>query len=291
MRCLSPAPLAWMLFAALTLGLAEGARADIKSMIARIRSTTDSRAGGAREIGTPYCKTTPRPGAGSTTRSLKSEPRMKNGAIYNAPVNSYVIAGSNQPRVVFDLKDKKLNKVLLQPASAMRDQQGDPWKKIGKLQKIINSNVSHAGNDLSVESNPNKYTRFIAEKKGAGMPARLSDFLRLKGVVCRETAFLTFAGLQAAGFEARLVKGSLIEKNSGRVIGGHVWNEVKIGGQWRIVDTTNPQFNGADAVAAKDPARGIAGRGRDRLYWQPDKNGMKVGSTPKLFLDRMARVE
>lgn len=161
------------------------------------------------------------------------------------PHNFIVSGGQGQPPVLFDKTDPSLTRCVIDTAASLkRDRELGPWQKIGRIQACIRGQVTHAGNDTVVTSNPNPYTRFNADKSRTSSYARLGDYLRLGKVACREMAFLTEVGLEAAGFDSRLVAGQVYK--NGAFYAGHTWNEVKLDGAWRVVDTTNPQYNGYD---------------------------------------------
>jgi hypothetical protein len=147
-----------------------------------------------------------------------------------------------QPSVLFDKGDRRVKRQVLRQAGRLRLKPDlGPWAKVERVQQVIRDRVSHAGNELDVTKNPNPYTRYNHRVQQRGEVATLGDYLSLRKVVCREFAFLTQAALEVAGVESRLARGTI--RKNGKVVGGHAWNEIKVGGQWYIVDTTNPQFN------------------------------------------------
>jgi hypothetical protein len=162
----------------------------------------------------------------------------------NTVPDTYVVyyGRSDQPDTQFDKTDARLKREIRSKAAKLRLNDAlTAWEKIERLQAVINMKVQHAGNEVTFEKNPNPYTRYNQQVKASGRMAKLSDYLRLGLVVCREKAFLTQVALEDAGFEARLVRGDVLHQ--GARVGSHVWNEVKLDGQWTIVDTTNPKNN------------------------------------------------
>lgn len=174
--------------------------------------------------------------------------RMRSGPT-DVPHNYVIKGGGGQASVLIDKGDGKLKRNIRAKAAKLRmNTTMQPWDKIERLQKVIRQKVSHAGNELDVSKNPNKYNKFNQKMTQRGGLAQLRDYLKMHKVVCREFAHITQVALEDAGFESRLVYGTV--KKEGKVIGGHAWNEVKIDGRWQIVDTTNPQFNKVDPVEA-----------------------------------------
>jgi hypothetical protein len=157
--------------------------------------------------------------------------------------NNFIVAGEGpQPAVLFDKTNVGLKQSIRTKAARLRlNNELAVWEKIERIQQLIRQRVKHSGNELSLEKNPNLYNRYNAKLKDSGRVAQLSQYWSLGKAVCREISFLTQVALEDAGFEARLAGGSIYR--GGQKIGEHVWNEVKLQGQWRIVDTTNPQFN------------------------------------------------
>lgn len=192
------------------------------------------------------------------------------------PHNFVVRTQGNQAPVVFDLSDQRIKRPLLRKAIKIGQQSSlGPWEKIEKLQQIVGGQIKHAGNELTVEKNPNTYNRFNKRLKDSQKVARLGDYVKMHQGVCREMALLTQVALEAAGFESRLVAGDI--KSGDTLVGQHVWNEVRLDGRWQIVDTTNRVFNRADAVTARTTGT----RGAHGVFqWKPVDSYLKVSNRP-----------
>ena len=189
---------------------------------------------------------------------------------HNVPSNFVVHGGGSQPNVLFNKRDRHLKRQIRRKAAKLRMANDmKPWAKIERVQEIVRAKVKHAGNVLDVKKNPNRYNRYNAKKKSSGELARLSDYLKMNSVVCREMAFLTQVALEDAGFQARLVRGDIIK--GGKKIGGHAWNEVKLKGKWYIVDTTNTGFNKTDPFVARDQGT------RNGWHWRRSENRYEIG--------------
>jgi len=165
------------------------------------------------------------------------------------PHNGVISGTLRQPAILFDKSDRRLKRALRRKAAKLRSSALTPWQKIERLQRIVRGLVKHAGNDISADSNPNRYTLFNRRRLAGSGLARLGEYIKLKRVVCREMAYLTQVALEDAGFVARLAVGTVRPKGT-EDESGHAWNEVKLGGKWWIVDTTNPQFNRTTPHAA-----------------------------------------
>jgi hypothetical protein len=211
-------------------------------------------------------------------RNLQRPSPPRRGITYgpNSVPHLYMVrgAGAIQPTTVFNKADSTLKRQVRRKAAKLRmDNDMAPWQKIERIQKSIRGKVSHAGNELSFKKNPNPYTRYNRQRSRESRLADLGDYLRLGKVVCREMAFLTQVALEDAGFKARLVRGDI--KKNGKRIGGHAWNEVKIDGKWRMVDTTNPQFNKTDPQKAKTTGTS------NGWIWDRTMNRYKISPAPK----------
>ena len=77
---------------------------------------------------------------------------------------------------------------------------------------------------------------------GDGVLIALSpkDVLKYKRTVCEGYANLTVALLQASGFPAKLISGTLVHSLTNA---GHAWTEVWVNGRWVFLDTTLDTFN------------------------------------------------
>jgi transglutaminase-like putative cysteine protease len=101
--------------------------------------------------------------------------------------------------------------------------------------------VRHAGNDVSPDTNPNRYTLFNQRARKEDRTVSLGEHLKLGRVVCREMALLTEVALEDAGIRSKVVKGDVRDGKGWS--SGHAWNEVLVDGTWYVVDTTSPQLN------------------------------------------------
>ena len=185
------------------------------------------------------------------------------------PHNYVIRGGGGQPAVLVDKSERRLKRNIRRKAAKLRMKPNmKPWEKIDYLQKVIRQKVSHAGNELDVKKNPNKYNKFNAKMSKGGKLAQLGDYLKMRKVVCREMAHITQVALEDAGFTSRMVYGTI--KKDGKVLGGHAWNEVLVDKKWQVVDTTNLKFNKTDPKinAHKGTANG--------WIWQRDTYGPRV---------------
>ena len=195
------------------------------------------------------------------------------------PDRFVVQGGGSQPNTLFDKSDRKMKRYIRRKAAKLRMQPNmEPWAKVERIQKIVRDKVKHAGNELDYKKNPNWYNGYNKKHKSVGKLAKLGDYLKKGKVVCREMAFLTQVALEDAGFESRLARGDLMKK--GKRVGGHAWNEIKVGGSWYIVDTTNPQFN---KVTPKEA--GTKGT-RNGWIWKRDLSRYLMEPGPELKKDR-----
>lgn len=204
-------------------------------------------------------------------RRPQPKPRISMNGPSPVPHNYVVRGGGGQPSVLFDKGERRLKRNIRRKAAKLRmNTQMKPWEKIERLQKIIKQKVKHAGNELDVKKNPNKYNKYNKKISSSGGLAQLGDYLKMHKVVCREMAHITQVALQDAGFESRLVYGVVKKKSTGKRLGGHAWNEVKLGDKWRIVDTTNPQFNKVDPKVATTEGT------KNGWLWSKDTWGPRV---------------
>ena len=185
------------------------------------------------------------------------------------PHNYVIRGGGGQPSVLVDKSERRLKRNIRRKAAKLRMKPNmTPWAKIDYLQKVIRQKVSHAGNELDVKKNPNKYNKFNAKMSKGGKLAQLGDYLKMRKVVCREMAHITQVALEDAGFTSRMVYGTI--KKDGKVLGGHAWNEVLIDKKWQMVDTTNLQFNKTDPKIAANKGT------KNGWIWQRDTYGPRV---------------
>ena len=202
----------------------------------------------------------------------RAKPRTAKHGPTHVPHNYVIHGGGGQPAVLIDKSERRLKRNIRRKAAKLQMKKNmKPWDKIDYLQKVIRQKVKHAGNELDVKKNPNKYNKFNAKKSRGGQLAQLGDYLKMHKVVCREMAHITQVALQDAGFKSRLVYGTI--KKKGKVIGGHAWNEAYIEGKWQIVDTTNLKFNKTDPKVAANKGT------KNGWIWQRDTYGPRV--TPK----------
>lgn len=186
------------------------------------------------------------------------------------PHNYVVYGGGSQPDTQFNKADPKLKRYIRRKAAKLRmNNEMQPWAKVERIQKVIRQKVKHAGNELDVKKNPNWYTRYNKRVKDKGALANLGTYLKKGKVVCREMAFITQVALEDAGFESRLVRGDIMK--NGKKIGGHAWNEIKLGDKWHIVDTTNTQFNKTDPMMARDKGTSNGWK------WKRDSRWYRIG--------------
>ncbi len=187
----------------------------------------------------------------------------------NVPHNYVIRGGGSQPSVLVDKSERRLKRNIRRKAAKLRMKPNmKPWEKIDYLQKVIRQKVKHAGNELDVKKNPNKYNRFNKKMSSSGKLAQLGDYLKMHKVVCREMAHITQVALEDAGFKSRLVYGTI--KKKGKIIGGHAWNEVYVDKKWQIVDTTNLKFNKTDPKVAANKGT------KNGWIWQRDTYGPRV---------------
>lgn len=184
------------------------------------------------------------------------------------PDGFVVKGGRGQPDVLFDKGDRMLKRQLRSKAAKLRfDNTLGPWAKVERIQKLLRP-LTHSGNEFDVKKNPSAYNKFNKRKSQARQPARLSEYWRLGQVVCREMACLTQVALEDAGFEARLVRGDIFK--NGKLYAGHAWNEIKLDGQWKIVDSTNPIFNRLSPEVAR--TTGSLGG----LIWKANRKDFRI---------------
>lgn len=163
---------------------------------------------------------------------------------YPLPSGALVVPGATQPGLLLDKGERLLKRKIRRKAARIGRSGAEPWQKIALIQRLIRMQVQHAGN---VPSEDNPYYRFNTRALRLGAPVQLREYLKLRKVLCLELAYLTQVALEDAGFRAGFAQG-VIFKNNDR-IGAHAWNTVLLDGRRSIVDTTNPSFNGEDAVA------------------------------------------
>lgn len=262
-----PPTLTSALFALLLSLFAPPASADSAALRARvmanIQASRQARQASAFHQHVQRVKA-PRP-----TSSITSTPIKLTMGPAKVPHGAIVFGEFRQPSVQFDKAQPALKRQILAKAAKLRLRpELGAWQKVERIQKVINQKVTHGGNELSVEKNPNRYTKFNAKRQGKLV--KLGDYLKVKVVACREKAFFTQAALEAAGFETRLVSGT-VKDQRGRPIGGHAWNEIKLDGKWYMVDTTNPQFNRTDPARART-------EGTSGWVWHPHADRFMVGS-------------
>jgi hypothetical protein len=154
-----------------------------------------------------------------------------------------------QPRLLLDKGEHLLKRRIRRKAAKIGRSSLGPWEKIARIQRLIWMQVQHAGNDSTDDNNP--YYRFTKRAARAGVTVQLRDYLKRRKVLCFELACLTQVALEDAGLDAELVGGVLFKR--GQRIGAHAWNTVKLDGTSRVVDTTNPDFNGEDSKELEGP--------------------------------------